>query len=534
MIWESYHVVWISLGLLVFLTGFSYLLIKLIPDMNAEVVPLTRKQKIAVFSITAILVLGGLYGKFSYYPLKWSDAYFSTYQFASSLSANPVHFFFDTIMKKQEPYNKKKVEQYYNDIAKYLHVSNPDIKTLNYVRKKDFPVTTNRKKNIVVVILESFAHNKIGIFGNPLQPTPNFDALARRSIFFNRFYVPSIGTARSVFSFMTGLPDLETSHTSSRNPLLINQHTIVNAFKGYEKYYFLGGSASWADIRGLMSYNIPNIKIFEEGSYSSARVDVWGISDLSLFEESTRVLNEAQEPFFAVIQTSGYHRPYTIPDDNRGFEFKDVSEDMLNQSGFESLKEFNSLRFTDHCIGLFLEKLKDTKFYDDTIFVFFGDHGLHGLPGNINKAEQQLKLKHNHVPLVIFIPGLNEKGRVEENIASELDVLPTLAGLTNTPYVNTTLGRDLFDSSFDDKRYAFTVSEQDELPQLGLLSQKFYYRMNADGSSRSLHLYDSETPRDNVAAQYPEVAEEMDRMLNAVYETGRYMAYFNKNRMAQR
>jgi phosphoglycerol transferase MdoB-like AlkP superfamily enzyme len=534
MVWETYHVVWILLGLLAFMTAFSLLLIRLVPGLRAEPFPMTRRRRALTVGIAVFLVLGGLYGKFSYYPLKWSDAYFSTYQFASALSSNPVHFFFNTLMKKQKPYEKDKTREHYDAIADYLHVDKPDAATLNYARYTDFHPSSGRKKNVVVVILESFAHNKLGIFGNPLNPTPNFDALARKSIFFKRFYVPSIGTARSVFSFMTGLPDMETSHTSSRNPLLINQHTIINAFSGYEKYYFLGGSASWADIRGLMSYNVPDIHIYEEGSYNSDRVDVWGISDLSLFEESIRVLNGVKEPFFAIIQTSGFHRPYTIPDDNRGFTSVDVDEDVLHDDGFESLKEFNSLRFTDHSIGLFLDSLKDTSFYKDTIFVFFGDHGLHGYGGHIKPAEQQLKLKHQHVPLVIFIPGVTEEGRVEDKIASELDVLPTLAGLANTPYLNTTLGRDLLDPSLDDTRYAFTISEQDELPQLGLISQKFVYQMNADGSKRGLHLYDSETPREDVTEQYPETARKMELMIDAYYETARYMPYFNKNVTAQR
>ena len=101
----------------------------------------------------------------------------------------------------------------------------------------------------------------------------------------------------------------------------------MNAFKDHRKFYFLGGSASWANIRGLLANNIPGLEIYEEGSYTSPRVDVWGISDLSLFEEANDVLKNSDEPFFAIIQTSGNHRPYTIPEDNKGFKI--LAEDDL-------------------------------------------------------------------------------------------------------------------------------------------------------------------------------------------------------------
>ena len=73
----------------------------------------------------------------------------------------------------------------------------------------------------------------------------------------------------------TGIPDIELNKTSSRNPLIVDQHTIINSFDNYKKFYFLGGSASWANIRGLLTANIPNLEIYEEGSYASPRVDVW-------------------------------------------------------------------------------------------------------------------------------------------------------------------------------------------------------------------------------------------------------------------
>ena len=48
---------------------------------------------------------------------------------------------------------------------------------------------------------------------------------------YSRFYTPHAGTARSVWTSMTGLPDVERMKTSSRNPMTVRQNMILNSFK---------------------------------------------------------------------------------------------------------------------------------------------------------------------------------------------------------------------------------------------------------------------------------------------------------------
>lgn len=529
MVWETYPVVWGLIGLAGFAAlyalGAEWLSHRLSSSGPCD----NPKRVIAMWGITAILFAAGIYGKISYYPLRWSDAFFAPHPFSSALASNPVLFFFDTLKNRTEAYDISKVKNSYPLMADYLGVQEPDSQSLNFMRAFDGKARSS-KPNIVLVFLESFAFYKTGAFGNPLAPTPNFDRVAGDSLFFRRFYTPTGGTARSVFAFITGIPDVETHDTSTRNPIIVKQRTILNAFKGYEKFYFIGGSANWANIRGLLSHNIPDLHIYEEGSFdASKRSDVWGISDLHLFEEANKVLASQDKPFLAVIQTSGSHRPYTIPDDNRGFEPVILSEEEAKRHGFASLAEFNAFRFMDHSIGLFISQAKKEKYFDDTVFVFWGDHGVAGSAPHIPKAEEQLSLTHFHVPFVIYAPGLGVKGQSIDKIASELDILPTVAALTSTSYLNTTLGRDLFDHKLDSEgRYAFTIYDQATVPQIGLLDGEYYFVMNSDGSNKRLHIYGSENPRDNVADKHPEKAASMERLCRAYYETAKYMIYNNK------
>jgi phosphoglycerol transferase MdoB-like AlkP superfamily enzyme len=486
-----------------------------------------RWRRLGAVIAVLLVYLFGIYGKFSWYPLRWSDAFFSTYEFASAVSLNPVLHFFDTLKNKDTGCDLAEVKKYYDTIAAYLDVDTPDKENLNFVRQ----VTPARKRqpppNIIMVFLESFTFYKTGISGNPMDPTPHFDEMARNGLLFTRFYTPHGGTARSVFCAVTGIPDIELNKTSSRNPLAVDQHTIINAFRNHEKYYFLGGSASWGEIRGLLAHNIPNLNIYEEGSYSSPRVDVWGISDLHLFEEANRVLRaNSDRSFFAIIQTSGNHKPYTIPSDNRGFRVLSVSDEAVSRYGFRSADAYNALRFMDHALGHFIATASREPYFENTIFVFFGDHGLIRNAAHMYKAENQLVLNRYHVPLLIYAPGLIKEGQRFDKVASQVDVLPTLAGLAGIDYVNTTFGRDLLDSRFDSKRYAFTIRHKSG-PEIGLIGERFFFTMELDDNEKHLHAVFAENPRQERIDDFPQVFTEMESLCRGFYESARYIRLHN-------
>lgn len=388
MVWETYPVI---LGGFIFSIIFAltvYLFLKLTRQINEDG-PANAYwgnkrwyQKSVLVAMTIIMVFFGLMAKISWYPLRWSDAFFSTHAFSAQLSSNPVIYFSNTLKNVAETYDIEAAQQAYPFMVDYLAIQQPnqqmDGRQLNFARQYNFPPAATSKTNVVVVILESFASYKTSLSNNPLRSTPNIERLANEGYYFKNFFTPSTGTARSVWTFITGLPDIEKNKTSSRNPLIVDQHTIINAFKDHRKLYFLGGSASWANVRGLLSSNIPDLKLYEEGSYDSPDIDVWGISDLSLFREANAVFREQTQPFFAVIQTSGNHRPYTIPEDNEGFDVwtdDDLSVDVKSY-GFASLEELNSFRFMDHSIGHFIKIAKKEPYFDNTLFVFFGDHGI--------------------------------------------------------------------------------------------------------------------------------------------------------------
>jgi len=475
MVWESYHVVWFAVGAAAFL---------------ALIVALTRRRTAngqwrTPRVIVAVLFLTCIYGKFSRYPLRWSDAFFSTDSFVGELALNPAQTLFESMREEPPRFDIARLRRLYPLMTQYLGVDHPDLGTLTLLRVPPLHPQATGNPNIVVIQLESFAAFKSGVFGNRMNACPNFDDLARHGTLFTNAYSPSEKTARALFAVVFGIPDVSPWQASAHNPLTVSQTTIVNAYDGYDKLFFLGGSANWSNIRGMLSHNIAGLRIFEEGSYHAPVVDVWGISDEDLLVAANDVFRSERGPFFAIVQTSGNHRPYTIPKQTHGFSLAHVSEAMLRANGFESEEELNGFRFLDHSLGVFFEQARKRPYFANTIFVLYGDHGTRtgAPPGALSQGD--LSLSVYHVPLLIYAPKFVRQGRRIETAASHIDILPTLASFCGRPYRNQTLGVDLFDPTRARGSAAFVFTTFHQPPDLGLV-QDGRYTMVRSGQTESL------------------------------------------------
>lgn len=495
----------------------------------------TKKEKVLSITTFVLIFAFGIYGSSKWYPLRWSEAFASPDPFTSNLALNPILYVADTYSFRNNDFDEEKVHQAYPIVAQYLGIDkdsrNYDEKHLNFIR--EYPGNPERQKqhpNVVVIIMESMGYYKSGLGGSKVNPTPNLDKLANESLLFQKYYTPTVATARSVFAAVTSLPDISKVKTGSRNPFVVNQHTAIGELKGYEKYYFLGGSANWGNIRGVLTYNIPGLHVYEEGSYKSPRVDVWGISDLNEFKEAMGVFNERDlsKPFFALVQSSGFHRPYTIPADSDGFKVlteKDITEKEIRDYGFESFAEYNAMRLQDFALGKFFEMAKKSKWYDNTIFLVFGDHSLPA-NGAKNVQDWERNLSNGfHVPLVIHSPKYIKPG-IETKIVSEMDVMPTVAGLVGVPYKTRSFGRDLFNPKFDNSRLAFSYNWSAPF-NLALMDKEFYFEyIPYNGQGLLIH-HTAANPNDNVKEQFPDKYREMETLAKGLYETAKYLLHHN-------
>jgi len=533
MAWQTYPVIRILLGMIVVFIVLFLLLRRLYKKIAATTYT-GGKSKRVLFSIILFLLCAlGIFGRAGQYPLRWSDAFDLGSDFQANLALNPFQSFFSSLSFRSSSYDLAKVKKNYPLVADYLVVSQRDTVALNYERivRGAEDDTTIRRSNIVMVICESFSAYKSSMWGNPLNTTPYFNELCKQGLFFDNCFTPSFGTARGVWASITGIQDVELNKTASRNPAMVDQHTIINDFNGYHKYYFLGGSTSWANIRGLLTNNIKDLHIYEEQDYTSSKVDVWGISDRNLFKEANKVLSNETKPFFAVIQTADNHRPYTIPEEDLK-EFKKVNmlADSLKKYGFDNNDELNAFRFTDFCYQDFIETAKKAKYFSNTIFMFVGDHGIDGNAGNMfPPAWSKDGLTRNHVPLLFYAPGIIQARRLH-CVASQVDVLPTLAGLANINYTNTGFGRDLLqqfrtDSGKSNLAFIYDANNKD----IGVINGSWYYTRNQQGSQEKMLWADFNAPENNHNKDSMMMANRA--YTEAIFETARFMLKNNKKKL---
>lgn len=534
MLWESYPVVWITLGWLLAAAVMIWLVQRFASATLGRPDPgLNKKQKFAGALLIFIVAFAAAFGRYSSVPLRWNHAFFSHSTTVGSLGLNPVLYFYDSYRYKKTEYDERLVRELYPDLAVYLGVDQPDQQALVYDRR--FPATPSvagegqRAPNIIVIFLESLGASRLGIFGNPLQPSPVLDSVASKGWFLPNFYVPVSATAKTVFGSLTSLPDISPAKSATRNPVLTEQRSILNAFTEHRKFYFLGGSAGWAHMSALIQLSIPDIRLYEENDWSEPIVDVWGISDYSLFLEADRILNTvpSEQPFFAYIQTAANHRPFTIPEDRHGFEVQEIDEQEANRWGYRSADQFNAVRLLDYNIGQFFNMARDSGYFDNTIFVFFGDHNnrITTTP-HMAPFYEVLDLDGLHVPGMIYGPRYLEP-RVIEQATSLLDLMPTLAGLLGVPYRNTAIGRDINRPAPEGERIVFTQTGRSSAPMIGAISKDFMLRMDTSSGEARLHELHADDPAADVSARYPDKASRMKRLAKGIYETSKYLHYHN-------
>jgi phosphoglycerol transferase MdoB-like AlkP superfamily enzyme len=533
MAWQTYPIIRIAGGMLVAVLLLFWLLRRLFKSVGYRPFTGGKPQRLGGCILVFLLCALAIFGRVGQYPLRWSDAFDLGSDFQANLALNPFQSFFSSLSFRSSSFDPAKVKTNYPLMAAYLGVQRSDSIQLNFERVIVQPPTDTvfTQPNIVMVICESFSAFKSSMWGNPLNTTPYFNEICRQGLFFDNCFTPSFGTARGIWASITGIPDVEANKTASRNPSMVDQHTIINDFKGYNKYYFLGGSTSWANIRGVLTNNIQNLRLYEEQDYKASKVDVWGISDRNLFKEANNVLKQESKPFFAVIQTADNHRPYTIPEEDLK-EFKKISlpADSLKKYGFDSNEELNAFRFTDFCCQSFIEAAKMETYFRNTIFIFIGDHGISGNAGAMfPPAWSDDGLTRNHIPLLFYAPALVKPQRLH-CVASQLDVLPTLAGLARINYTNTSLGRDLLhqyaaDSGKSNMAFIYDANNRD----VGVVRGSWYYTRNQQGSQAKMLWADFKTAPDAVGKDSLTAINRA--YTEALYETARYMLKNNKKKL---
>ncbi len=389
-------------------------------------------------------------------PLRWGDAYHSTFAFANHLGLNGVFTLAKAVAadgrEQSAHWLKVMPEAEALALTRGLVVTDRDqllqAGTAPLLRRHA-PVAHAgaRARNVVFIIMESFSGEFVGALGHPHGITPAFDRLADEGLLFERFFSNGTHTHQGMFASVACFPNVPGFEYLMQTPEGMHQFSGLGnllSARGFRNLYVYNGSFSWDNQNGFFGNQGFTHFIGRDDYVAPKFYDAtWGVSDEDMFNRAAAELAALpnDKPFFAVLQTLSNHTPYHLPDP---LPFAPVQ-------GFGDLDpHLTAMKYSDWALGQFFEQARRAPWFDQTLFVVVGDHGF----GTATQVTD-IDLARFHVPALLLGPDIRSRfGARSTTVASQVDLVPTAVGQLGQPFTHQCWGRDLLALPADDSGFA--------------------------------------------------------------------------------
>lgn len=380
---------------------------------------------------------------------------------------------------------------------------------------------TQHPLNVVLVVMESFTGRLTGCLGGAPALSPGLDRLAAQGLLFERCYATGERTIQGLEAAVCSFPPLPGAGVVKRPQARQNFATLASVLKGrgYATRFIYGGQGIFDHMLGFFVGNGFDQFIEEKDFANPAYKSPWGVSDEDLFRRADhefRRLHAEGKPFFATILTVSLHSPWQYP----AGRITPLGADTNVPPGFE-LAELNNFLYADYCIGKFIRDARESVYFDDTLFVFVGDHGVH------LRGSELIPVDEYRVPALFYAPAHINQQRIRE-VTSQIDLPPTIMGIVGGEYRSPFIGRDVLNGRqpdpfaiviYNKKRYGIVA--ENELVVLSETGEKLAYgRADQDQPWAQMSMTPSQTARSEDAVALLRVAEDL-------LMSGRYSS--NKN-----
>ena len=325
-------------------------------------------------------------------------------------------------------------------IPNYMEANRLD-EVYSPVRQSVADSVAAKKKNVVVMIVESFGSEYIGALNDYEGYTPFLDSLISKSLIWEH----SFGNGRKSID---GMPSVLSSIPMFVEPFFLTPASVNNVGglarelvkDGYYSAFFHGAengsmgfqafsrATGFEDYFGRTEYNQDN-RFQGDADFDG----MWAIWDEPFLQYMALTMNEFREPFVSAVFTASSHHPYKIPE-----AYQEIYPE-------EGLVMHKCVRYTDHALKRFFETASKQPWFKNTLFVLTADHT------NLSEVpEYQTSLGGFRVPIVFFDPSGEMPTGQREGIAQQIDIMPTVLGYLGytQPYV--AFGFDLFHTPAED------------------------------------------------------------------------------------
>jgi arylsulfatase A-like enzyme len=364
-----------------------------------------------------------------------------------------------------------------------------------------------QKKNVVIIILESFSKEFTGL-GHRISCTPFLDSLMKESYVFDHAFANGKRSAEGIPAILAGIPTLTdepynsslyASNDLSSLPALLKPY-------GYSSAFFHGGSngtmnfLSFASIAGFDAYNGRN-EYNNEADFDGH----WGIWDEPFLHYFGQKLGTMKEPFLASVFTLSSHDPYLIPEKYKA-RFPPGEHEILA-----------SVLYSDFSLQQLFREIRKTSWFENTLFVFTPDHtGVSYDPFYSNNVGQY------EIPLFFYTPDKKMKGTNPVTI-QQIDILPTLLHLLGYDKPFFSFGRNALDSS----QVHFAINYSGGMFQL--YQGDYFLQFDGKRTTGFYNFKKDSLLRHDIRSQEPDPLERMEKLIKAVLQS--YQESLVTNRM---
>jgi arylsulfatase A-like enzyme len=417
-----------------------------------------------------------------------------------------------------------------------------------------------RRPNIVYILADDLGYAHLGCYGQEKIRTPALDRLASEGVRFTQFYAGNPVCAPSRSCLMTGT---HSGHTSVRinpggTPLLDRDVTIGEVLKtaGYATGLFgkwgLGDAGTdgvpWKqgfdEFFGYLHqvhchFYYPHFLWKNDQKFPLAENEgekrVRYSHDEIVREALDFVRRRKDRPFFLYLAPTLVHTELLVPEDSLS-EYRGKFPEEKPYVGTHYASQptpraalAGMLSRLDRDVGRLLALLAELGLEKDTVVLFTSDNGGQGSDGpdlEFFKANQPLRGAKGmvyeggiRVPMIVRWPGRIARGRVDDFVWANWDVLPTLADLAGVKPPDGIDGRSMLErvlGTGPGKPHEFLYWEH---PAGGRLLQGVRtgnWKGVKLGKDAPLELYDLESDvseTKNVAVAYPDVVAKIEAYL---------------------
>ena len=398
--------------------------------------------------IALLIIIIGIRGGLQENPIRASNAIISDNTMVNNLALNGVYTALIDLKSHSIPRSEKMdFKEAVSLVRKEISYEGANFVSDKYpILRKSMPKNKEAKSpNIVLVMLENWT----GKFINPItdgkvngrEVAPNFNKLLKEGIFFQRFFAAGGRTPNGMMSVLTGIPD-RPGLTVVRTPQAMGYFSgIGNIMRqaNYKTIFVTGGDLSFDNKHKMMPHwgfdeSIGKLDLDEMKRY---QLGAWGYDDADVFDVLHNKLksHKDEKPFFATVLTLTTHYPYRTPREEFNIFGKETDDHEF----------LNVYHYADWAVQNFLEKARQASYFENTIFFFVADHTHHRF---LNYYEDR------NIPFLIYAPN-RFKPEIRNDIASQLDIIPTILGNLNKEVYFSAMGRDLLSTKTNSAYFAY-------------------------------------------------------------------------------